>query len=382
MAQQKQKTERYMRQRENAHKLNVLRVQWFCQYMDGELPPFYRMGISRDNSVILSHEEACKLSRLIQAGNAARVLASRHDGSAHVQESIVREEDDIAAELAKAGYDPETIDDRTMKRVLRVVDEAKQARWMFASKNLGLVSNFAGRKRRMKNLSQGEYDEIVEAGRRGLMTAIDKFNPELGFRFSTPATHWITQGIEEHLNANQTIKVPPYMNAIHKDMQYAQSQLHNLGYNEEDITDEMILAYLNDPKRDRKRKQSDLDNARRYRVETVSMELPQGDDGSARTLNDVLADERGVDDVAFVEEQDDAGFEKLIALVASEEKRDILRDIYTSPNDSDVAVISNLSRKYGMTTAAFKKLRREAEEEIKEKLLALGMVGARGTLTI
>lgn len=375
MAQQRPKTERYMRQRANAHKLNVLRVQWFHKYMNNELPPYYRMGIPRDNATLLTHEQACMLSRLIQAGNAARVLAHHVDGSATVQESIARDEEDILAELILQGYDPDTLDGSTMAKTLSIIDDAKQARWTFATKNLGLVSNFASRKKRIKSMSQEEYEEIVEAGRRGLMTAIDKFNPEMGFKFSTPAANWIKQGIEEHIGSNQTIKVPPYMNAIHKDILYAKTALRDSGLDDEEITDERILAWLNHPSRNRKRTQTDLDNARKFRVETVSMELSQGEDGSTRTLGDILPDTHTIEEDAFADQQDDTGFEKLLAFVKSEERRNILRDIYTSPNEQDVSVISNLSRKYGMTTSAFKKARREAEEEIKQALLSRGMNG-------
>lgn len=376
MAQQRPKTERYMKQRANAHKLNVLRVQWFHQYMNGELPPYYRMGIERDQSILLSHEQACMLSRLIQAGNAARVLAYHVDGSATVQESIIRDEEDILSELIANGYDPATLGSYEMSKTLSIIDDAKQARWTFATKNLGLVSNFASRKKRIKSMSQDEYEEIVEAGRRGLMTAIDKFNPEMGFKFSTPAANWIKQGIEEHIGSNQTIKVPPYMNAIHKDILYAKTALRDSGLDDEEITDEKILAWLNDPIRNRKRTQTDLDNARKFRVETVSMELSQGEDGSTRTLGDILPDSKDIEEDAFADEQDDTGFEKLLAFVKSEERRNILRDIYTSPNEQDASVISNLSRKYGMTTSAFKKARKEAEEEIKQALLSRGLGGA------
>ena len=376
MAQQRPKTERYMKQRANAHKLNVLRVQWFHQYMNGELPPYYRMGIERDQSILLSHEQACMLSRLIQAGNAARVLAYHVDRSATVQESIIRDEVDILSELIANGYDPATLGSYEMSKTLSIIDDAKQARWTFATKNLGLVSNFASRKKRIKSMSQDEYEEIVEAGRRGLMTAIDKFNPEMGFKFSTPAANWIKQGIEEHIGSNQTIKVPPYMNAIHKDILYAKTALRDSGLDDEEITDEKILAWLNDPIRNRKRTQTDLDNARKFRVETVSMELSQGEDGSTRTLGDILPDSQDIEEDAFADEQDDTGFEKLLAFVKSEERRNILRDIYTSPNEQDASVISNLSRKYGMTTSAFKKARKEAEEEIKQALLSRGLGGA------
>ncbi|MGB6054800.1 MAG: RNA polymerase sigma factor RpoS [Burkholderiaceae bacterium] len=54
--------------------------------------------------------------------------------------------------------------------------------------------------------------DLIEEGNLGLMRAIDKFEPERGFRFSTYATWWIRQSIERAImNQARTIRLPVHM---------------------------------------------------------------------------------------------------------------------------------------------------------------------------
>ena len=81
----------------------------------------------------------------------------------------------------------------------------KEAMNHMVTSNLKLVISIA---KRYTNVGL-EMSDLVQEGNCGLMTAIHKFNPDLGFRFSTYATHWIRQAIMRGIaNCSKTIRMP------------------------------------------------------------------------------------------------------------------------------------------------------------------------------
>lgn len=107
--------------------------------------------------------------------------------------------------LTEIGYTPLFTPEQEVYYARLVQKGDKAARAKMIQSNLRLVVKIA---RRYYNRGL-EFLDLIEEGNLGLLRAVEKFDPERGFRFSTYATWWIRQTIERAImNQSRTIRLP------------------------------------------------------------------------------------------------------------------------------------------------------------------------------
>lgn len=208
--------------------------------------------------------------------------------------------------------------------------------------------------------------DLIASGNMGLMQALQKFDPERGFRFSTYAMFWIKAEIYETILNNWSI-VKLGSSANQKRVFFNLTRAKRaLGIMDNNLSDEQtkrIAEYLDVPESDVERM------ATRMSARDVSLNAPLNTDSDSKDILSNMADTRiNIEESMEQLEFKRRGYELLKKHLSSLPERD--REILKARRLSEpAATLETLSKKYNISRERVRQIEERAFKKLREAIL-------------
>lgn len=212
-----------------------------------------------------------------------------------------------------------------------------------------------------------EPNDLVQEGVLGIIHALGKYDPDLGYRFSTYAIPWIKQYMGRAVaNQARLIRIPEHrLTEISKVAAARQMLADKLG---EDPTDAQIAEALG-------MNEEKINELSLYALDPISLHLPAGEDGESE-LGDLIADEEASNPVSEALSMDLASQIRIALSHLSEKETQVLSIRYGMGSGS-VATLEQTSQKLGISrerarqleSRAIAKLRHPGHSHLRDYLM-------------
>ena len=200
-------------------------------------------------------------------------------------------EDSVKQYLKEIGKYPLLTVKQEQELAKKSKENDKYAAKKLAEHNLRLVVSIA-----KKYVGRGlNFLDLIQEGNLGLLKAIEKFDVDKGYRFSTYATWWIRQAITRGISdSSRTIRLPVHISEkVNKYKKFVRDYEDNY---EHKPSDEEIMAYLDVSI-------ENLKEIKKASNDKISLETPIGEEDDSQ-LGDFISDEDAIDPIEVLEEND------------------------------------------------------------------------------
>ncbi|HAT68643.1 MAG TPA: RNA polymerase sigma factor RpoD [Candidatus Yonathbacteria bacterium] len=262
--------------------------------------------------------------------------------------------DSIQMYLKEIGQYPllSAADERDLAKRIQLGEE--EAKNFLARANLRLVVSIA--KKYVGRSADLTLLDLIQEGNLGLFKAVEKFEWEKGYKFSTYATWWIRQAITRALaDQSRTIRIPVHMvETISKYKQVVRRLSQDLGREPlpGEVATEMGLEI------------EKIYNIKNIDQDTVSLEKPIGDDDEKSTLGEFIADDKILSPAQESAQRILSDQVKEIMADLSEKERSIL-EMRHGLVDGIVHTLEEVGKEFGVTRERIRQIEAKAIEKIR-----------------